>query len=65
VTWVCLISSMAALSFSSWLPATHTSIAYRLAKPKNMLTMKIEAAPYGRGFFVIVIMLVVPVSSDV
>jgi hypothetical protein len=31
-TCVCLISSSAALSFSSWLQATHSSVAYRLGK---------------------------------
>jgi hypothetical protein len=32
ITCVCLTSSSAALTFSSWLQATHTSVAYRLGK---------------------------------
>jgi hypothetical protein len=44
---VCLISSSASLSFSSWLPATHTSVAKRLWKPKNKLTTKQVAKTCG------------------
>ena len=40
MTFVLLISSSAALSFSSWLQATHTSVAYRLVKPKFKHDMK-------------------------
>jgi hypothetical protein len=34
VICVCLISGRAAVSFSSWLQATHTSVAYRLGNRK-------------------------------
>jgi hypothetical protein len=40
MTCVCLISSSAALSFSSWLQATHTNVAYRHGKPKYKHKMK-------------------------
>ena len=43
VTCVCLISSSARLSFSSWLQATHTSVTYRLGKPANRHPMKSAA----------------------
>lgn len=39
----CLISSSAALSFSIWLQATHTSVANRLGKPNTMLMPKNDA----------------------
>jgi len=41
MTCVCLIPSSAALSFSSWLQATHSSVAYRLRKPKHKHNTKI------------------------
>jgi hypothetical protein len=63
VTCVCVISSMAALSFSSWLQATHTNIAYRLGKPKNVNPMKMDAAACGRDVLVIVILWVVSVGA--
>jgi len=40
ITYVCLISKRASLSFSSWLQATHTSVAYRLGKPNPVDTPK-------------------------
>jgi hypothetical protein len=40
VSRVCLTSSSAALSFSSWLQATHSSVEYRLGKPKIRDDMK-------------------------
>ena len=43
VICVCLISSRAAVSFSSWLQATHTNVAYRLGKPKPMNSAKRNA----------------------
>jgi hypothetical protein len=64
VTCVCLISSMAALSFSSWLQATHTNIAYRLGKPKNVNPMKMDAMTCVREVLVIVIKWVVSVGAD-
>ena len=43
MTCVCLISSSDSLSFSSWLQATHTSVAYRLGKPIDMNVAKKDA----------------------
>jgi len=40
---VCLISSSAALIFSSWLQATHISVAYRFGKSKYKHNTKIAA----------------------
>jgi hypothetical protein len=64
VTCVCLISSMAALSFSSWLQATHTNIAYRGGKPKNVNPMGMHAMTCGREVLVVVIKLVVSAGAD-
>jgi hypothetical protein len=36
---------MAALSFSSWLQATHTNVAYRLPKAISIHKMKRDATP--------------------
>jgi hypothetical protein len=45
---VCLISSSAALSFSSWLQATHTSVAYRLGKANIIIVPKKDAITWVR-----------------
>jgi hypothetical protein len=57
--YVSLVSCMSGLSFSSWLQASHTDVAYRHEKPKNMHAVKIVAVPCLRSFFVIVVKLVV------
>jgi hypothetical protein len=58
VTCVCLISSMAALSFSIWLQATDTDVACRHEKPKNMHTVKVCAVHCLRFFVIMVTLLV-------
>jgi hypothetical protein len=49
VTCVCLISSRATLSFSSWLQATNTSVAYRHGKPRNKYVAKSDPTPFKNG----------------
>jgi hypothetical protein len=48
MTYVCLISSSAALSFSSWLQATHTNVAYRLRYPPNTPAMTMAAKTFHK-----------------
>jgi len=50
VAYVCLMSNSANLIFSSWLQATHTSVAYRLWKPKYKFIMKIVAMTCGNAW---------------